>query len=874
MYNKELRKSKRDTWREHCSKISNLPDLFRLQKSLKKEHSNGLSTLRKPDGSYTETSMETGKLLLETHFPECIAISPSPILLDNRTNTADGTSKKLVDKIISTQTVQWAINKFEPYKAPGPDGVYPCLLQQGSEVITKPLVRIFKASLLINHIPSNWTEVNVIFIPKAGRANEQSPKSVRPISLSPFPLKIMEKLIDYHIRMHCLKEKPLNKQQFAYQPGKSTETAIHCLTSKIEKTLKAKQISLCGFIDITGAFDNTTYEAIETSMVQKNIPPLIINWTLQMLKGRIISTTIGDEKLSISATRGCPQGGVLSPLLWTLVIDDLLNLLKQNGFDAQGYADDLVITVTGSFEDTISERIQEALKMVTNWCTQKGLSTNPDKTTLVPFTNRNKINLKPPTVNGKTFEFSDEAKYLGVILDKRLSWNQHLEYTIEKATKAFYSCQRLHGKIWGISPRMTYWSFTTIIKPIITYASLAWWPKTKQRKAEAKLGKLHRLVCGSITGAMKSCPTDALAVLTGIPPLPILIEKEACQGALRLQEIAQFKSGDLQGHLSVLNLIYDDPYIKIPDRIPQITNFNKKYKINIPKRENWEDNFKNIKNGAQIWYTDGSKLENGNTGAGIMGPWFQKAIPMGTTPTIFQAELFAIETCVRECLKRKTNGATIHIMSDSQAVLMALNATEIRSGLVDNCIKLLNDLGNKNTLTVEWIPGHEGYEGNERADCLAKRGAQRQFIGPEPFCALPKVHIKERLNLWEQKSFQNHWMNSNGQRQAKKFIIPSKKSSNKLLELGRNDIRILTGYFTGHCKLRYHLNKMGLSDTSLCRFCEMENETPEHILCECPKLGKRRQFHFGDHTIAPYRFWDCINPSKVLAYIKSLKMEG
>ena len=65
---------------------------------------------------------------------------------------------------------------------------------------------------------------------------------------------------------------------------------------------------------------------------------------------------------------------------------------------------------------------------------------------------------------------------------------------------------------------------------------------------------------------------------------------------------------------------------------------------------------------------------------------------------------------------------------------MALNVAEIRPGLVDNCIKLLNDLGNKNTLTVEWIPGHEGYKGNERADCLAKRGAQLQIIGPEPFC--------------------------------------------------------------------------------------------------------------------------------------------
>ena len=228
--------------------------------------------------------------------------------------------------------------------------------------------------------------------------------------------------------------------------------------------------------------------------------------------------------------------------------------------------------------------------------------------------------------------------------------------------------------------------------------------------------------------------------------------------------------------------------------------------------------------------------------------------------------LYAIEICVRECLRRNTNGATIHILADSQAALMALKSVQIKSSLVDNCISLLNDLGTHNSVTLWWIPGHEGYEGSERPDCLAKRG-------PEPFCALPRGHINEQLNVWELNSFNNHWLNSNGQRQAKKFIIPSRTMSNKILELGRVDLKIITGYLTGHCKLRYHLKKIGLSNTPICRFCEMDDETPEHILCECPTLCRRRLFYFGEDTIAPYKFWGSINLSKVITFIKSLRIE-
>lgn len=118
-------------------------------------------------------------------------------------------------------------------------------------------------------------------------------------------------------------------------------------------------------------------------------------------------------------------------------------------------------------------------------------------------------NIKIQLCLKKVMEFSNEVKHLVVILSNRLYWDSHLDYCAQKV-------KRRHGKMWAISPRLTYWIFTTIIKPIITYAARTWWTNVK----------LHRLVCRSITWAMKTCPTEALGVITtGILPLIILNSK-------------------------------------------------------------------------------------------------------------------------------------------------------------------------------------------------------------------------------------------------------------------------------------------------------------------------------------------------------------
>lgn len=870
-YNKELRRSKRKSWRQFCEGVNELPHAQRLQKILSKDHSNGLGLLRKPDGEYTATREESAELMLKTHFPDSILQKGCDVdrKFEEIPRCPTNRSKSLAGKIFTQNKIRWAIKSFKPYKSPGEDGIFPALLQQGLTDLAYPLSKIFKNSYLLGYIPLSWREVNVVFIPKAGKRNSEEPKSYRPISLTSFLLKTMEKVINIHLGNEVLSKNPLHKNQYAYQSGKSTETALHNLVTKIEKALNEKEVALCAFIDIEGAFDNTTYESIEKAALHKGCETSTVKWIKAMLASRRIKTKIGDRSATVTAVKGCPQGGVLSPLLWSIVVDSLLNKLNQKGFETQGYADDLVITIRGRHDRTISSLMQNALNVVNDWSKKENLRVNPSKTTLIPFTRRRKLNLIAPTLNGTQINFSSETKYLGIVLDRKLTWNPHLTRTTERATVAYWCCKRLLGKTWGLSPKLIYWSYRTIIRPLVTYAALVWWPKTKEKTASEKLSKVQRLACLGVTGAIPTCPTAALEMMLDLLPLHLQVQKEAILGGLRIIQTESLKEGNLVGHISIIKKLSQDVTTKPVDYIHRL-NFERPFEIVIDDLQGAKQNESNF-SGSTIWYTDGSKTENG-VGVGVYGPKCKITEALGTTPTIFQAEIFAIELCIRQCLLRDMRRTRIYIYSDSQAALRALQSCTIKSKLVWNCLQLIKKLGTHNKVTLEWVPGHNGIKGNELADRLAKEGADSRFVGPEPYFGIPKCHIRKAVQQWEEQEKSSYWNLIPGQKQAKRFINPSSKRTKELIELSKPELRHITGLLTGHCPLRYHLNKMGKAESNLCRFCGNRAETAEHVLCECKALVRQRLLHLGKACFTPDEMVKA-PPRKILGLYKSLGIE-
>jgi hypothetical protein len=412
------------------------------------------------------------------------------------------------------------------------------MLQQGFELLAGKLLVLPRGSLALGYILMSWRHTSVVFIPKPGKSLSQA-KSLRPISLMSFVIKTLEKIIARHIRDGVLVEKPLHHHQYAYCAGMSTGTALFQVVSRLEKSLRNKENALGAFLDIEGAFDNTSFNAITTAARERGLEETCCRWIRSMLEGRLVHTSLMGSNLTAQVVGGCPQGGVLSPLLWNLVVDRLLIVTNDLGFRTLGYADDIVIMVQGKFEHTVRELMQSALDVVVNWVVKEGLNISPHKTTILSFTNRRKVgDLRPITLLGKELTMLGEVKYLGVILDSRLNWNQHLLKLIRKAVITFAVVRGMYGKRWGLRPSMMHWLYTRVIRPIF-FAALVWWPKVKQKCTKNQLDRIQRMACLAIPGAMKSTLTAAMEVLLNLTPLGLLIMAEARMALYRLHILEQ-----------------------------------------------------------------------------------------------------------------------------------------------------------------------------------------------------------------------------------------------------------------------------------------------------------------------------------------------
>ncbi|XP_049868121.1 uncharacterized protein LOC126368267 [Pectinophora gossypiella] len=348
-----------------------------------------------------------------------------------------------------------------------------------------------------------------------------------------------------------------------------------------------------------------------------------------------------------------------------------------------------------------------ALRIVEDWCNRHNLSVNPSKTELILFTNKRKLdNLKLPKLFGTHLKLSSEVKYLGVILDNKLLWNKHLENKLERACIAFWQCKRLMGKTWGLSPKITLWLYNTVIKPLLTYGAVVWWPRTELSTTITKLQQFQRLACSAITGCMRTTPTAALEVILSLPPLDLIVKQEATMAAMRLRNTGIWNTNGIGPHTKILDrAIQHQKLLLAPcDSIPQTQITERNYVISLQETERDQSGIRELR-----IYTDGSKMSSG-TGAGVfsLDLNIQKSVALGKYSSIFQCECVAIIQAASTVRKRKVKGYDIRILSDSAAVLQALNNDNLTSGLIYECHRELQKMALTNKVTLQWIKGHSG----------------------------------------------------------------------------------------------------------------------------------------------------------------------
>jgi len=190
---------------------------------------------------------------------------------------------------------------------------------------------------------------------------------------------------------------------------------------------------------------------------------------------------------------------------------------------------------------------------------------------------------------------------------------------------------------------------------------------------------------------------------------------------------------------------------------------------------------------------------------------------------------------MRKHKKRAYKNKQILIFSDSQAALKALSSPKVTSGLAEECLDALSVLASMKEVTLTWVPGHPSISGNEEADKLSRQASAMPLLGSELAVGIPNCSVREAIKNWTEIQHHRAWKDLPGLIHGKLFISrPCKKKADDLLKLSSNQIKMVTAIFTGHAPVREHLYIMGLFDGDpICRFCRMETETVQHIICCC-----------------------------------------
>ena len=254
----------------------------RMNKIIKSTSDNKvkLEAVYNQNGQLTSNAEETLEVMAQTHFKDCTHDLRAPPF--TRTNPPDN----LTENIYSDERLHEAVKSFDPLKAAGPDTIRPIIIQKAWQQIKDLTRKIMIRNHELQHIPTAWKESLGIFLPKPGKTDYNHPKSYRTITLSPVMLKLQEKMILWHMQHDLNIATDLNKRQFGFRKGCSTEAALHKVAHQIERRIAKKGYVLGVFLDIEGAFDNVSFKAISDSIRATKVDTSTANWIINMVTNR------------------------------------------------------------------------------------------------------------------------------------------------------------------------------------------------------------------------------------------------------------------------------------------------------------------------------------------------------------------------------------------------------------------------------------------------------------------------------------------------------------------------------------------------------------------------------------------------------------
>ena len=444
-------------------------------------------------------------------------------LKDDIPNTRGSPLTYLGDRIDHTiflkPVVEEEVNKIiKSFKtsAAGWDMLKCNIVQPISESILGPLTHVLNLSLTQGIFPHELKIAKIIPLYKAG--DKYIVSNYRPISILPFFSKIYERVM-YDRMLHFIEQKSiLCPCQFGFRKQHSTCHAISYLVHKISQGFNDHNYTLGIFLDFSKAFDTVDHTILLQKLEHYGIRGLALNWLTSYLTDRKQCVSINSESSPYeNIICGVPQGSILGPLLFLLYINDIMHVSERAYLVL--FADDSNLFINGDNLENMILTMNDELEKVLHWLHLNRLSLNIDKSQYMIFS-LNKPKIKSVVkINNINVKRVHEAKFLGILIDPKLSWKNHVCHVKRRISKNTGLLNRARRVLDTKSLVSLYNSF---IYPYLTYC-LEIWGNTFSSVINP-LVRAQKKVIRLIASVPRYEHTKPLFQQLDILPLPQLIE--------------------------------------------------------------------------------------------------------------------------------------------------------------------------------------------------------------------------------------------------------------------------------------------------------------------------------------------------------------
>ncbi len=274
--------------------------------------------------------------------------------------------------------------------------------------------------------------------------------------------------------------------------------------------------------------------AILRGLLLKGCPPYLVKILRSFLSSRRAELSLNGVSLQTETELGCPQGSVLSPFLGNILVDSFLENPFPFEYKIIAYADDLVLCSWHSLFNTARENLQLITDCAVGLGTSVKLVFNAAKTIFMVFSRkrREKQDYPPISVNNTSIMPSRSCSYLGLILDDRLNWREHLAKKCVSSKRLMFTVNKCCRLTWGLSRDKLIVFYKAIFLPKLLYGCLVWGGALRYAWCNKMLRSAQRPFALAISRSFKTNSTLSALVLANVPPIDYIIKKRISMKSL------------------------------------------------------------------------------------------------------------------------------------------------------------------------------------------------------------------------------------------------------------------------------------------------------------------------------------------------------